>query len=375
MMSIRIDFVTNMCSHFTIKLFELLSENYNINFHFTGGQEKYWDKKNQCWLGKFNGRYLNGFYILPRLKITPALLKLAIKNNDIFIKTIDDRFALPFIFLLAKIRRKPFILWTQQWTHPQTLFHYFSFGFLKYIYRHSDAIVVYGQHVRKYLVGLGVREERIFDAPQSIDNNLFNKLVIEDEKKVLKDGLGLQEKKIILYVGRREPCKGLSYLIEACGKVKVKDFCVLFVGSDSPNTDYGKMCIDYGVPHLFLDHIVNTELYKYYAITDIFVLPSITTKNFKEPWGVVINEAMNQGCPIVATDAVGAAAGGLVENGRNGYIVPEKNSEALKEAFEKLLSDDRQRLEMGHNASEKISGWTTQRTVEGFEQAIQYVRR
>jgi len=374
-MSLKITFVTNMCSHYSIRLFELLSEEYSLDFLFTGGQEKYWDKKNQRWLGKFNGYYLKGFYIFPKIRIVPALLKLIFKENDIFIKTIDDRLALPFIFLLAKIRQKPFILWTQQWMHPKTFFHKISYLFMKYIYTHSDAIIVYGKHVRDYLISLGVSNDRIFYAPQSIDNSLFNKLVSSEEKKILKNKIGLGQEKIILYVGRMEKCKGLDYLIEALALIKEIDFLILFIGSGSHKDIYEEKCKSSGVKCLFLDHISNKELYQYYSIADIFSLPSITTKDFKEPWGAVINEAMNQGCPIVATDAVGAAVAGLVESGHNGFIVREKNSKDLRGAIKKLLLDEPLRLRMSEHSREKVKDWTNENMVKGFINAVEYAQQ
>ena len=69
------------------------------------------------------------------------------------------------------------------------------------------------------------------------------------------------------------------------------------------------------------------------------VLPSITTRETNEPWGLVVNEAMHAGLPVVATDAVGAAVGGLVRDGHNGYVVPERNPERLGDAIRRLLGD------------------------------------
>ena len=63
------------------------------------------------------------------------------------------------------------------------------------------------------------------------------------------------------------------------------------------------------------------ELPALYAAADVLVLPSIRTRTFTEPWGLVTNEAMHQGTPVIATDAVGAVAGGLVRDGRNGLVV------------------------------------------------------
>lgn len=60
---------------------------------------------------------------------------------------------------------------------------------------------------------------------------------------------------------------------------------------------------------------------------------------FKEPWGLVVNETMNQGVPAIATDAVGAAAGGLVQHGQTGLVVAERDVEALAAALQQLLAD------------------------------------
>ena len=70
-----------------------------------------------------------------------------------------------------------------------------------------------------------------------------------------------------------------------------------------------------------------------YAAADVLVIPSIATRHFLEPWGLVANEAMNQHLPVIATDAVGAAAGGLVRHERNGLVVPAGDPDALAAAL------------------------------------------
>ena len=64
------------------------------------------------------------------------------------------------------------------------------------------------------------------------------------------------------------------------------------------------------------------RLREVYAASDVLVVPSIQTRTFREPWGLVVNEAMNQGLAVIASDSVGAAAGGLVRDGVNGVVVP-----------------------------------------------------
>jgi len=371
----KIAFITNFCSHYSIKPFELIAEKYDTLFYFTGGHEAYWEKRNKVYLGNFRGEYLNGLRIGNRYKISWRLFSLFWTPWDFMIKTIDDRFALPLCFMAAKMRRKPFILWAGLWHSPQSRIHRIFSIVTKFIYRWSDAIVVYGAHVRDYLIKLGIDEKKIFVAFHAMDNAQFSGNVPKERIQILRNELGLKQKKVILYVGRLEECKGLSYLAEALAKLPQNNFCMLFIGCGNQKEQLRTCCDQGGFEYKFLDYVDNKKLFEYYAIADIFVLPSITTRDFKEPWGLVINEAMNQGCPIIATDAVGAAAGGLVENGQNGYIIPEKNSEALKEAIDKLLRNDERRVEMGRNASEKIKQWTQENMVLGFTNAIEHVQQ
>src|SRR5205085_2613392 len=75
------------------------------------------------------------------------------------------------------------------------------------------------------------------------------------------------------------------------------------------------------------------------------------------PWGLVVNEAMNCGLPVATTDAVGAAAGGLVVHGWTGLVVPERNADALAAALDDLLGDEEKRRLMGAAARERVEAW------------------
>ena len=87
----------------------------------------------------------------------------------------------------------------------------------------------------------------------------------------------------------------------------------------------------------------------------------------------MVNEAFNQGLPVVATAAVGAAAGGLVQDGINGFIVAERDSKALAQAIECILNDSELRNRMGAQAKGIIAGWTQENIVAGFRQGVKFV--
>ena len=84
-----------------------------------------------------------------------------------------------------------------------------------------------------------------------------------------------------------------------------------------------------------------------YAAAPVALLPSVPTPRFREPWGLVCNEAMHQGGPVIATTAVGAVAGGLVRDGETGLVVAPGDPVALAHAIDRLLADAALRDRLG----------------------------
>ena len=112
------------------------------------------------------------------------------------------------------------------------------------------------------------------------------------------------------------------------------------------------------------------ELRKIYAACDVLVVPSIATPTFREPWGLVVNEAMNQGLPVIASDAVGAAAGGLVRDGHNGLVVPAGNHEALARAIGRLAAEHGLRERLGEAGTRDVGAFTYEAWADGFSRAL-----
>ena len=106
-----------------------------------------------------------------------------------------------------------------------------------------------------------------------------------------------------------------------------------------------------------------------YAACDVLVVPSIATRRFREPWGLVVNEAMNRRLAVIATDAVGAAAGGLVRDGRNGLVVPAGDTAALAGAIARLAGDPQLRARLGAGR-EDVRAYTHDAWAEGFSAAL-----
>jgi glycosyltransferase involved in cell wall biosynthesis len=260
----------------------------------------------------------------------------------------------------------------------QTPFHRLAFPLTRFIYHHSDAIVVYGEHVKRYLVSEGVPAERIFVAAHAVDNDAHAIKVREDEVAALrqKHKIGPRQK-VVLYLGRLEEVKGLSYLLNAFASLQRDEEVLVLAGTGSERPFLERSAEDLGIADRvrFTGYISPENAVPYYALAYVFVLPSITLPAGKELWGLVINEAFNQGVPVIATDAVGAAAGGLVQDGVNGFVVAERNVEPLRQALQLILEDTELRERLSTNAKQTISKWDNENMVLGFRQAIAYVLR
>jgi glycosyltransferase involved in cell wall biosynthesis len=372
----NVAFVTHFCPHYRIKTFEMLGRTCSVDYFFySPGNEWYGQGMTGVWRGDFHHEYLPGFQLTRHTRVSPSLVaRLWRKKYDVFVKCINGRFALPVTYLVARLRRKPFVLWTGIWMTLETRFHRLAFPLTRWIYRHADSIVVYGEHVRAYLIQQGVERERIFVAAHAIDNAAYNRPVSPKRKAAMRAKLLVENRRVILYLGRLEQEKGLDYLIRAFAVLQRDDAVLIIAGDGSLREDLKALAKQNGVEQStrFVGYVSPKDALDYYAIADVYALPSVTMPSGKEPWGLVVNEAMNQGVPVVATDAVGAAAGGLIQSGVNGFVVPERNSEALARAIGRILDDDDLREQMSQNAHRVIAAWDNEQMVKGFQQAIEY---
>jgi len=199
-------------SHFL----KLLDAHYDVDFFFYGGEERYIGKEVRSYADKkpalARAQYLKGFHVFPRLKITPGLIaKLWRGNYDVIIKGIVGRFALPASFITAKLLGKKFILLTDIWQHPRSLAHCFSYWLLKAVYRYSDAICAYGNHVRDFVVSQGAREEKIFVMPFATDNALFDRTVAPQTRSEENAGDRRKESHHIRRAARAGKGRGISF--------------------------------------------------------------------------------------------------------------------------------------------------------------------
>jgi glycosyltransferase involved in cell wall biosynthesis len=295
--------------------------------------------------------------LLPGLasRISPA-------RYDAVIGGLVGRINLPLAYLTARARGIPFILWTGTWHHPQTTFHRLTKGAVEHLYRRADAIVVYGEHVRRVLTSLqGVVADKIFAAPQAVEQEQFN---VRSDPAASRD---------ILFVGQFQEWKGIRDLRDAFASITDPSLTLSLAGHGPLEPELVQWAE--ADPRIrILGHISQERVPELLAGARALVLPSTTTNAHRETWGLVVNEAMHAGLPVVATDAVGAAAHGLVEDMKTGLVVPERDPDALAQALSKLARSDALVSRLGHAARERAAGYTFSAMADGFEAAVTYAR-
>jgi glycosyltransferase involved in cell wall biosynthesis len=157
---------------------------------------------------------------------------------------------------------------------------------------------------------------------------------------------------LVLFVGRLEEEKGIDVLLAAWRQADLGPRAHLALAGSGPRE---ADAVGRGSGVRSLGYVDELDLPALYAGADILVLPSIATATFREPWGLVVNEAMLQRTPVIASDAVGAAAGGLVAHGQTGMVFPAADSAALAECLTEIAASDEARRAMGDAALQSAS--------------------
>lgn len=256
----------------------------------------------------------------------------------------------------ARRGRVPLILWASLWAHPRSAAHVLTYLPLARLYRSADAVVTYGPHVSAYVRARGARN--VYVAAQAVDNEFWRAGAPAAPQEPNWPAAAAVR---FLFVGRPAPEKGLQVLLEAWRAVAggLPDAALVLVGAAAD-----------GPAVACLGALDPPRLRGVYAACHVLVVPSVPTRTFREPWGLVVNEAMNQGLAVIATDAVGAAAGGLVRNRENGLVLAARDSHALAEAIVELATDAELRARLGAAGARDVLAYNYDAWAEGFSQAL-----
>ena len=227
-----------------------------------------------------------------------------------------------------------------------------------YVKRHADAYLVAGGKTEQHLRRVGAQGP-FFRYGNTIDQDSLHKRLSEQHAPDVKQALGIAGKVVILTVGYLQKRKGIQYLLEAYLQLQHPDTVLVIVGDGDYKTELLRLVPEHRTDILFVGH--DEDPAKYYALADIFAMPS-----FSDPWGLTINEAMIAGLPVITTSNVGAQE--LIQG--NGFVIPPRDATALQDALETLLTHPELRERMGQRSQEIIQPYTIQHIAETCRAAI-----
>ena len=241
-----------------------------------------------------------------------------------------------------------------------------------------DVFGYIGRANRDYLLSYGVPAEHLFSMPYAVDNVQFRKRATEARPKraAFRQSLRIEEgRPVILWVGKIYELKRLADMLAAYHKLSPDGReeplpYLLIVGEGPERTELEAAAGNTGWQSIkFIGFVNQGDLLAYYDLADVLVISSRM-----EQWGIVVNEAMNCGCAIVASDRVGCAAD-LVCNGENGYVFPALDSDALAACLKKIFAEPDRLAQMQVESLRIIESYSYDQDVIGLREAIDYLVR
>lgn len=257
----------------------------------------------------------------------------------------------------ARQRNVPFLLWSESNLYEMRRHNGLTELLKSEFVSRCAAFVVPGTWGREYLQVHKVNEEVIFTAPNAVDNDFFScqaTIVRQNPASFLRE-LGLPDR-YFLFVGRLVREKGVFELLSAYEELDEQVRChvgLVFVGDGSCRADLQQRAASISTGLIkFSGFAHREELAAYYALAEMLILPT-----YSDTWGLVVNEAMACGLPVILSRAAGCNPD-LVKENWNGLSIAPRDVPSLTLAMHKLATDADLRVTMGSHSCELISRYS-----------------
>jgi glycosyltransferase involved in cell wall biosynthesis len=230
------------------------------------------------------------------------------------------------------------------------------------LFKRFAGFLYVGAANRRYYLQHGVPERKLFFAPHAVDNDRFSaaRADAEKEARAWRHELGIgDDRRVVLFAGKFEPIKRPLDLVEAFAAAAPAEAVLLLVGSGPLEGELRRRAG--GRPGVRFAPFQNqSRMPRTLAAADVLALPSAS-----ETWGLVVNEALCLGRPVLVSDRVGCAED-LVEPGADGWVFPAGDVAALAAALRKALAPGVDLRGMGERGREVVSRYHYRATVAGL---------
>jgi glycosyltransferase involved in cell wall biosynthesis len=244
------------------------------------------------------------------------------------------------------------------------------------LFRLADHVIVPSSGSRDLILSLGLPAERVTLTPYSVDNEWWMQKSAQVDRSAVRESWGAaSDAVVILFCAKLQDWKRPLDLLRAFTEAKLSNALLVFAGEGPLRAQLEQEAAKLGVASRvrFLGFVNQSQLPAVYTSSDLMVLPSEY-----EPFAVVVNEAMCCGCPVAASDHVGAARD-LIAPVAPEFVYPCGDTEALAGILEGAVTDRNHLRSVARAAFAHIQTWSPERnitaTVEAIRIAVERVGR
>src|SRR5690348_7633898 len=208
-------------------LFQRLADRHQLEVLCFGGGERYVPE----WFSNLDQQLAAAPFPARRLDGVREAFSVA-RDYELVIAPFAGGATLPAAYMGARRFERRFVLWASVWAQPRSVAHAAALPMIRLIYRDADAVIAYGEHVRRFVAGIRGRDDDVFVAPQAVEPDLFGRDVADGEVAAFRAEHALGDRPLVLYAGRLVSEKGIAVLLDAWPMVSA-DATLVLVG-DGP---------------------------------------------------------------------------------------------------------------------------------------------
>ncbi len=232
---------------------------------------------------------------------------------------------------------------------------------MSYLMKRHDHFLSSSEVTDRYFLYYGVKQEQIahYRFTSLTEENIMNNSALSRERDELRKELGLDGSFVILSVGQPIDRKGFDILLHSYIESGLKDQCKIYIIGGKPQDKIAKIVSDYSMNNVVFPGLLRSdELRKYYACADLFVL---CTR--EDIWGLVIQEAMSYGLPVISSDNCVAAEHFAKLDG-SVVICRNEDERAYGEQIRKVFDDPEYRKDLSEKALAQVASYTIENSAK-----------
>lgn len=360
---IEVLWITNIPSPYRVDFFEGLGEKVDLTVLFEKSKS---DERDNSWVqenfNNFKAIILNGINVKTDSSFNFKIRKYLKQDKKYDYIVVSNPLTITGMYCIQYLKKHKLSFYIETDGGFPKEGNGFKERIKKYFIGAAQGWLSTAKIHEQYYLQYGADKEKIFKYPFTSvkEEDVLEKPVSNSGKAYLRTELGIRQEKMILAVGQFIPRKGLDLLLKVTGNLD-DNIAVVLLGGEATE-EYLKIIAEQKLKNIYFPGFIKKkDIQKYYRAADIFVLPTR-----EDIWGLVINEAIAAGLPVITTDRCIAGTELIVQK-KNGFIVPVDDEEKLLEAIRMIIGDESLLKSMSIESLKIARQYTIEKMVEWHE--------